>query len=57
MRTILSLSTAVFNQPSGTANAVTNVSVATATVASPSITVNRIVKIFQIVGGAWTFIS
>jgi len=54
---LLSLSTAVFNQPSGTANAVTNVSVATATVASPSITVNRIVKIFQIVGGAWTFIS
>lgn len=54
---LLTLTTAVFNQPSGTGSAVTNVSVATATVPSPTVTVNRIVKIFQIVGGAWTFIS
>lgn len=54
---LLTLTTAVFNQPSGTGNAVTNVSVATATVPSPTVSVNRIVKIFQIVGGAWTFIS
>lgn len=54
---LLTLTTAVFNQPSGTANAVTNVSVATATVPSPTVSVNRVVKTFQIVGGAWTFIS
>ena len=54
---LLTLTTAVFNQPSGTGSAVTNVSVATATVPSPTVTVNRVVKIFQIVGGAWTFIS
>ena len=54
---LLTLTTAVFNQPSGTANAVTNVSVATATVPSPTVSVNRVVKTFQIVGGAWAFIS
>jgi hypothetical protein len=54
---LLTLTTAVFNQPSGTGNAVTNVSVATATVPSPTVSVNRVVKTFQIVGGAWTFIS
>lgn len=54
---VLTLTTAVFNQPSGTANAVTNVSVATATVSSPTVSVNRTVKTFQIVSGSWTFIS
>jgi hypothetical protein len=54
---VLTLTTAVFNQPSGTANAVTNVSVATATVSSPTVSVNRTVKTFQIVNGSWTFIS
>jgi len=50
-------STATFVTPTGTAPAVTNVNVSTATVAGSSVTVTRIIKTFQILGGTWTFVS
>lgn len=50
-------STATFNTPSGTAPAVTNVAISPTTVAAQTITVTRIIKTFQIVGGVWTWVS
>jgi hypothetical protein len=64
MNTYKNLSTDTFNTPTGTASAVTDVTFASVTVPSPSITVSRIVKTFQIQGDpadsatwAWGFIS
>jgi len=60
MNTYKNLSTDTFNTPTGTASAVTDVTFSSVTVPSPSITVVRIVKTFQILGtapGAWTFVS
>lgn len=54
---LVSESTATFNTPTGTAPAVTNVSVAPATVAGSSISTTRIIKEFQITGGSWAFVS
>ena len=50
-------STAEFNTPSGTAFAVTDVAIATATVPAPTITTTRVVKTFQLAAGAWSFVS
>lgn len=54
---LVSLSTAVFNTPSGTAPAVTNVAISNATIPGAPVSTTRIIKEFQILGGAWTFIS
>ena len=54
---LLSQTTAEFNTPSGTAFAVTDVASAIATVSAPSITTTRVVKTFQLLAGAWSFIS
>tara|TARA_B100002019_G_scaffold288545_1_gene302358 strand:+ start:577 stop:2448 length:1872 start_codon:yes stop_codon:yes gene_type:complete len=54
---LISQSTATFNTPSGTADAVTNVAISTATVAAPSITTTRIIKVFQLLAGTWTHVS
>ena len=54
---LINQSTATFNTPSGTAPAVTNVAISTATVLSPSISTTRIIKEFQILAGAWTWVS
>lgn len=43
--------------PGGTANAYTSVSFSVATVTAPVISVFRVVKTFQIVAGAWAFVS
>lgn len=43
--------------PGGTANAYSNISFATATVSAPVISVFRVVKTFQLVAGAWSFLS
>lgn len=53
---LVNTSTAEFNTPTGTANAVTNVAVSDATVPAPSITVTRLVKEFQLIAGTWTFV-
>lgn len=50
-------STATFNTPTGTAPAVTNISVAPATVPAAPLSVIRFIKTFQIQVGAWTHIS
>jgi hypothetical protein len=52
---LINQSTATFNTPTGTAPAVTNVAINTATVPAPPITVSRIIKEFQLVAGNWTF--
>jgi len=54
---LVSESTATFNTPTGTAPAVTNVTVATATVAGSSISTTRIIKEFQLTAGNWSFVS
>lgn len=58
---LITTSTDLFNQPTGLAEAITSISVATATVSAPAVSVIRIVKTFQVslVGGnkAWVFIS
>lgn len=51
------ISTATFNTPSGTAPAMTNVTIGTATVSAPSVSTTRIIKEFQIIVGVWTHIS
>jgi hypothetical protein len=50
-------STATFNTPTGTASAVTNYSIATATVPAASITATRIIKEFYLSAGGWTWVS
>ena len=54
---LITESTAEFNTPSGTAFAVTDVAIATASVPAPIITTTRVIKTFQLAAGAWTFIS
>lgn len=57
INSLVNESTATFNTPTGTAPAVTNVSVSTATVTGSSISTTRIIKEFQITGGSWAFVS
>ncbi len=54
---LIGQSTSTFNTPTGTAPAVTNVSVSTATVPAPSVSTTRIIKVFQIIAGAWNHVS
>lgn len=54
---LISLTTETFVTPTGTADAVTNASIATATVSAPTINISREVKIFQIQSGVWVFVS
>jgi len=54
---LINQSVSTFNTPSGTASAVTNVSISQATVPAESITTTRLVKIFQINAGAWNHVS
>ena len=50
-------SSAIFNTPTGTAAAVTNVAVETGSIAAASISVTRIIKEFQLLAGSWTWSS
>ena len=54
---LLSTSSTEFVTPTGTAFGINNVSFTTATVAAPGLIVSRIVKTFQIISGAWVFVS
>lgn len=54
---LLSTSSTEFVTPTGTAFGINNVSFTTATVAAPGLIASRIVKTFQIISGAWTFVS
>lgn len=53
----LNESTDTFNTPTGTAEALIDVSFSTLTIPGAAVNINRLVKTFQIVGGAWTFVS
>lgn len=58
INTLVSTTTATFVTPTGTAPAVIEpVAFSTATIPAPSITPTRVIKTFQIVSGAWTFVS
>ena len=58
INSLVSTTTATFVTPTGTAPAVIEpVAFSTATIPAPTITPSRIVKTFQIVAGAWTFIA
>ena len=58
INSLVSTTTATFVTPTGTAPAVIEpVAFSTATIPAPAITPTRVVKTFQIVTGAWTFVS
>ncbi len=46
-----------FNTPTGTASALTDVSFNTVTIPAPAVSISRLVKTYQIIAGAWTFVS
>lgn len=46
-----------YSRPIGTGFPLTDVSVSTATVSAPSISVTRVVKTFEITAGAWAFVA
>ena len=54
---ILSTSSTEFVTPTGTAFGLNNISFTTATIAAPGLAVSRTVKTFQIITGAWVFVS
>jgi hypothetical protein len=54
---LLSTSASEFVTPTGTAFGLNNISFTTATVAAPGLVVSRTVKTFQIITGAWVFVS
>jgi len=54
---LVSTSSTEFVTPTGTAFGLNNVSFATATVAAPNISISRTLKTFQIISGAWVFVS
>ncbi len=53
----LNESSDTFNTPSGTASALTDVSFGTVTIPAPAVSISRLVKTYQIIAGAWTFVS
>jgi hypothetical protein len=54
---LLSTSSTEFVTPTGTAFGLNNVSFSTASIAAPGLAVSRTVKTFQIITGAWVFVS
>lgn len=54
---LLSTSSTEFVTPTGTAFGLNNVTFTTATIAAPGLAVSRTVKTFQIITGAWVFVS
>jgi hypothetical protein len=57
LTSLINQSTSIFSSPSGTAPAVTNVAINTATVSPGSISTTRIIKTYQIIAGLWVFVS
>lgn len=53
----LNVATSVFNSPTGNQLGVTGVTVAPVSVPGPTIVTSRIVKVFTIQAGQWTFVS
>jgi hypothetical protein len=57
INSVVSTSSTEFVTPSGTAFGLNNISFTSATIAAPGIGISRTVKTFQIISGAWTFVS
>jgi hypothetical protein len=53
----LNKSSDTFNTPTGTALSLTDVSFNTVTIPAPAVSISRLVKTYQIIAGAWTFVS
>jgi hypothetical protein len=53
----LNESTATFNTPSGTGSALTDVSFSDIDIPAPAYNISRIVKTYQVIANAWTFVS
>ena len=54
---LVSTGTTEFVTPTGTAFGISSIAFSSASIAAPGILVSRTVKTFQIVSGAWTFVS
>ncbi len=57
LNTNLNQSTDTFNTPTGTASAVTNVSFSTVSVPGSATNITRLIKTYQIIANAWTFVA
>jgi hypothetical protein len=57
LNTSLNTSEDTFNTPSGTGNALTDVTFSTVTIPASATNVTRLIKTFQIIANAWTFVS
>jgi hypothetical protein len=57
LNTSLNTSEDTFNTPSGTGNALTDVTFSTVTIPAAATNVTRLIKTFQIIANAWTFVS
>jgi len=57
LNTSLNISETTVNTPSGTGNALTDVTFQTVTIPAAATNVTRLIKTFQIVANAWTFVS
>jgi hypothetical protein len=57
LNTNLNQSTSTFNTPTGTGAALTNVSFSTLTVPGSATNVTRLIKTYQIIANAWTFVA
>jgi len=57
LNTNLNQSTSTFNTPTGTASAVTNISFSTLTVPGSASNITRLIKTYQIIANAWTFVA
>jgi hypothetical protein len=57
MNSYLNKSTATFSTPSGTGNALIDVTFVDVAIPTPAYNISRIVKTYQIIANAWTFVS
>jgi hypothetical protein len=57
LNSYLNESTATFNTPSGTGSALTDVSFSDVTIPTPAYNISRIVKRYEIIANAWTFVA
>ena len=57
LNSYLNETTATFSTPSGTGSALTDVSFSDVDIPTPAYNITRIVKTYQIIANAWTFVS
>jgi hypothetical protein len=58
LNSLINQSTSIFSTPSsGTASAVTNVALSQALLPGATVAVTRLIKIFEMINGSWSFVS